>query len=61
VRLLRPSEAMELLNCSKSWLYRAVAEERIPCVRLGGDDGPVRFDEDELIAYIDRSRRPVLR
>jgi excisionase family DNA binding protein len=52
---------MELLNCSKSWLYRAVAEERIPCVRLGGDDGPVRFDEDELIAYIDRSRRPVLR
>jgi excisionase family DNA binding protein len=50
---------MELLNCSRTWLYRAAQEGRIPSIRLGGDDGPLRFDEAELLELIERSRRPL--
>jgi excisionase family DNA binding protein len=52
LRLLRPSEVAELLGVSRSWLYAAAQEGRIPCVRLGGADGPVRFRRDALEAWI---------
>jgi excisionase family DNA binding protein len=52
LRLLRPGEVAELLGVSRSWLYAAAQEGRIPCVRLGGADGPVRFRRDALEAWI---------
>ena len=38
------------------WLYDAAKAGRIPCVRLGGPDGPVRFRACELEAWIEGSR-----
>jgi excisionase family DNA binding protein len=54
--LLTPSEVALRLGVSRSWLYTAAKQGRIPCVRLGGGDGPVRFLEAELAAWLLRSR-----
>jgi excisionase family DNA binding protein len=56
VKLLKPAEAVKLLNVSRGWLYAAAKDGRIPCVRLGGDDGPIRFVEADLLAHINRDR-----
>jgi excisionase family DNA binding protein len=45
-----------LLGVSRSWLYDAAKSGRIPCVRLGGDDGPVRFRRREIEAWLDSGR-----
>ena len=54
--LLTPSEVALRLGVSRSWIYAAAKQGRIPCVRLGGDDGPVRFLEAELAAWLRRAR-----
>jgi excisionase family DNA binding protein len=41
--LLRPHEVCDMLGVSRSWLYQAAADGRIPHVRPGSDDGPIRF------------------
>ncbi len=33
--LLRPEEAARLLSVRPSWIYEAVRERRLPCVRVG--------------------------
>src|SRR3954467_1204838 len=53
---LRPAEVGELLGVSRSWLYDAANSGRIPCVRLGSSDGPVRFRLRELEAWIEEGR-----
>src|SRR5918995_1330351 len=55
-QLLRPAEVIDLLGVSRSWLYDAAKAGRIPCVRLGGPDGPGRFRARELQAWIEGSR-----
>jgi excisionase family DNA binding protein len=55
-QLLRPSEVTELLGVSRTWLYAAAKDGRIPCVRLGGPDGPVRFVSSDLSAWLGRAR-----
>jgi excisionase family DNA binding protein len=54
--LLRPAEVIEMLGVSRSWLYDAAKSGRIPCVRLGGAEGPVRFRACELDAWVERGR-----
>lgn len=54
--LLKPAEVCALLKVSRAWLYRAAADHRIPSLRLGGPDGPLRFDPAELKAWVERSR-----
>jgi excisionase family DNA binding protein len=56
VHLLRPAEVVALLGVSRSWLYDAAKSGRIPCVRLGGPDGPVRFRLRELEVWIEQGR-----
>src|SRR3954467_5144615 len=56
VYLLKPAEVIELLGVSRSWLYDAANSGRIPCVRLGSPDGPVRFRLRELEAWIEDGR-----
>jgi len=56
IRLLRAGEVVELLGVSRSWLYDAAKSGRIPCLRLGGDDGPVRFRRREIEAWLDAGR-----
>src|SRR5438045_9726022 len=41
--LLKPSEVARMLQVSRTWLYDAAKDGRIPSVRLGGPDGPGRF------------------
>jgi excisionase family DNA binding protein len=55
-RLLRPVEVSRRLGVSRSWLYEAAKQGRVPCVRLGGPDGPIRFVEDDLAAWLDAAR-----
>ena len=61
--LLKPAEVIERLGVSRSWLYEAANSGRIPCVRLGGDRGPVRFPAEDLERWIEQARsdRPVPR
>ena len=54
--LLRPGEVARMLGVSRTWLYAAAKDGRIPCVRLGGPDGPVRFVERDVVAWLQRAR-----
>lgn len=54
--LLRPSDVARQLGVSTSWLYEAAKEGRIPSVRLGRPDGPLRFVEADLVAWLERAR-----
>jgi excisionase family DNA binding protein len=56
VDLLRPMEVAQMLGVSRSWLYGAAKDGRIPCVRLGGPDGPLRFVERDLLEWLERAR-----
>ncbi len=55
--LLKPSEVTVRLGVSRSWLYEAGKAGRIPCLRLGGPDGPLRFVESDLVAWLEDARR----
>lgn len=62
IDLLKPTEVAQRLGVSRSWLYAAAADGRIPAVRLGDRDGPLRFVAADLEAWIDHARaacRPV--
>jgi excisionase family DNA binding protein len=54
--LLTASQVCEQLNVSRPWLYRAAREGKIPSVRLGGDDGPLRFVQEDLDAWLEEAR-----
>jgi excisionase family DNA binding protein len=54
--LLRPSEVCRQLGVSRSWLYAAAADGRIPSIRLGGPGGPLRFHPEDLAEWIDAAR-----
>ena len=41
--LLRPTEVATQLGVSRTWLYDAAKTGRIPSIRIGGPDGPLRF------------------
>lgn len=51
--LLTVEQVCALLAVRKSWVYQAVAEGRIPHVRLG-ERGPVRFRPEELEQWLSR-------
>lgn len=55
--LMKPPEVWRMLGVSKTWLYRAAADGRIPSVRLGGPDGPLRFVPADLERWIEEARR----
>jgi excisionase family DNA binding protein len=54
--LLRPQQVASKLNVSRQWVYNAAADGRIPSVRLGHPDGPVRFIERDIDAWIEQAR-----
>lgn len=54
--LLKPSEVARQLGVSRSWLYAAAADGRIPAIRLGGPDGPLRFHETDLEEWLAAAR-----
>src|SRR5437588_2813436 len=55
--LLKPGEVARRLQVSRTWLYDAAKDGRIPSVRLGGADGPVRFVEEDIEQWLERARQ----
>jgi excisionase family DNA binding protein len=47
---------MRMLGVSRSWLYQAAKDGRIPSVRLGGPDGPLRFHAHDVEQWLNRGR-----
>jgi excisionase family DNA binding protein len=56
VGLMKPAEVCKLLAVSRTWVYAAAAEGRIPSVRLGGPDGPLRFVRADVEAWLEVQR-----
>jgi excisionase family DNA binding protein len=55
--LLKPNEIADRLGVSRSWVYDAAKAGRIPCVRLGSPDGPLRFLPDDVETWLELARR----
>jgi excisionase family DNA binding protein len=51
-RLLKPTEVADRLSVSRAWVYDAAKVGRIPAIRIGGEDGPLRFVADDLEAWL---------
>lgn len=54
--LLKPADVARRLGVSRSWLYQAAKEGRIPSLRLGGVEGPLRFVEGDLQEWLEYAR-----
>jgi excisionase family DNA binding protein len=55
-QLLRAGEVVRRLGVSRSWLYQAAKDGRIPAIRLGGPAGPLRFVAADVDAWIEHAR-----
>jgi excisionase family DNA binding protein len=54
--LLKPSDLARRLGVSRSWLYDAAKSGRIPSIRIGGKDGPLRFVAEDIDRWIEEAR-----
>lgn len=54
--LLKPSQVAALLAVSRTWVYDAAKAGRIPAVRVGGPDGPLRFVSEEIERWLADAR-----
>jgi excisionase family DNA binding protein len=55
--LLKPSEVAAELGVSRTWLYDAAKTGRIPSIRIGGEEGPLRFVPEDVDRWIDEARK----
>ena len=51
--LLTPADAAQLLVVKTSWIYEAVRDGRLPCVRIGRH---IRFLRSDLERFVDKQR-----
>ncbi|MFI4990903.1 MAG: helix-turn-helix domain-containing protein [Solirubrobacterales bacterium] len=56
IDLLKPAEVAARLSVSRTWLYDAARDGRIPSVRIGGRDGPLRFVPEDLAQWLAEAR-----
>lgn len=54
--LMKPTALAAQLGVSRSWLYEAAKTGRIPSVRIGGEDGPLRFVPEDVQRRLDDAR-----
>jgi len=54
--LIKPNDLAERLGVSRTWLYAAARDGRIPSIRVGGEHGPLRFIPEDIDRWIDRAR-----
>jgi excisionase family DNA binding protein len=54
--LLKPADVARRLKVSRSWVYDAAADGRLPSIRLGTQDGPLRFVRADLEQWIEDAR-----
>jgi excisionase family DNA binding protein len=55
---LKPSELAAQLGVSRAWLYDAAKTGHIPSIRIGGEEGPLRFVSEDIQRWIDDARAP---
>jgi excisionase family DNA binding protein len=56
ILLLKPAEVAAQLAVSRTWLYEAAKTGRIPSIRIGGEDGPLRFVPSDLESWLKDAR-----
>lgn len=56
IDLLKPSEVAQRLQVSRTWLYDAAKQGRIPSIRIGGEEGPLRFHPDDIESWVNEAR-----
>lgn len=54
--LMKPTDVARQLGVSRSWLYDAAKTGRIPSIRIGGEDGPLRFVSEDIERWVDDAR-----
>ena len=54
--LLKPTAVATQLGVSRSWLYEAAKTGRIPSIRIGGEDGPLRFVPEDIQSWLEDAR-----
>jgi excisionase family DNA binding protein len=53
---MKPTAVAAQLGVSRSWLYEAAKTGRIPSIRIGGEDGPLRFVPEDVQNWLDDAR-----
>lgn len=56
-QLLKPNDVARLLGVSRAWVYEAAKTGRIPALRVGGENGPLRFVPDDIERWLAAARR----
>jgi excisionase family DNA binding protein len=56
VELLKPNDVARQLAVSRAWVYEAARTGRIPSIRIGGKDGPLRFVPEDIEAWLATAR-----
>jgi excisionase family DNA binding protein len=56
ITLMKPTALAAQLGVSRSWLYEAAKTGRIPSIRIGGEDGPLRFVPEDVQLWLDDAR-----
>ena len=54
--LLKPATLAAQLGVSRPWLYDAAKSGRIPSIRIGGEDGLLRFVPEDIERWLDETR-----
>lgn len=55
-KLLKPTEVADRLSVSRAWVYDAAKVGRIPAIRVGGKDGPLRFVAEDVERRLNDAR-----
>jgi excisionase family DNA binding protein len=55
-KLLKPTEVADRLSVSRAWVYDAAKVGRIPAIRIGGEDGPLRFVAKDIEEWLAEAR-----
>lgn len=56
LNLLKPNDLAQRLAVSRAWVYEAAKSGRIPSVRIGGVDGPLRFVPEDIERLLAEAR-----
>ena len=54
--LIKPSELARELGVSRAWIYEGARTGRIPSIRIGGHDGPLRFVSEDIEEWLNDAR-----
>src|SRR5689334_20165608 len=54
--LMKPNDLARRLGVSRAWVYEAAKSGRVPSVRIGGVDGPLRFVPEDIERWLAEAR-----